>query len=95
MHLPIFTGVFFNFHTIVRGLYQYLMKRKSQIRKQMSGPEISCYGKSILGYGLWPGQNCGKKRVCADYEQLLRPVFFTLGAIFILRKGKRVGGWYS
>ena len=34
---------------------------KTQIREQMSGPEISWYGKSILGCGLWPGLDCGKK----------------------------------
>ena len=32
-----------------------------QIREQMSGPEISWYGESILGCGLWPGLDCGKK----------------------------------
>ena len=46
-----------------------------QIREQMSGPEISYYGKSILGCGplVWAG--LWNKRVWADYEQLLRPVF--------------------
>ena len=34
---------------------------KSQIREQMSGSEISYYGKSILGCGLWPGLDRGKK----------------------------------
>ena len=29
--------------------------------EQMSGPEISWYGKSILGCGLWPGLDRGKK----------------------------------
>ena len=33
----------------------------AQIREQMSGPEISQYEKSILGSGLWPGLDCGKK----------------------------------
>ena len=33
----------------------------AQIREQMSGPEISWYGKSILGCGLWPGLVSGKK----------------------------------
>ena len=33
----------------------------AQIREQMSGPEISWYGKSILGCGLWPGLDRGKK----------------------------------
>ena len=47
---------------------------KPQIREQMSGPEISWYGKSILGCGQWPGLDCGEKRVWVDYEQLLRPV---------------------
>ena len=46
-----------------------------QIREQMSGPEISQYEKSILGSGLWSGLDCEIKRVWADYEQLLRPVF--------------------
>ena len=31
---------------------------KAQIREQMSGPEISWYGKLILGCGLWPGLDC-------------------------------------
>jgi hypothetical protein len=30
----------------------------SQIRGQMSGPEISLYEKSILGCGLWSGLDC-------------------------------------
>ena len=30
----------------------------SQIREQMSGPEISQYEKSILGCGLWSGLDC-------------------------------------
>ena len=82
----------------------------SQIREQMSGPEISWYEKSILDCGLWSGLDCeikgsglefvtggvellkailhlfygigcvGRgwavlKKVWADYEQLLRPVF--------------------
>ena len=34
---------------------------RSQIREKMSGPEISWYGESILGCGLWPGLDCGKK----------------------------------
>ena len=34
---------------------------RPQIREQMYGPEISRYGKSILGCGLWPGLNCGIK----------------------------------
>ena len=34
---------------------------KSQIREQMSGPEISWYGKSILGCELWPWLVSGKK----------------------------------
>ena len=34
---------------------------KAQIRKQMSGPEISKYGKSILDCGLWPGLASGIK----------------------------------
>ena len=33
----------------------------TQIREQMSGPEISWYGKSILGCGLWPWLVSGKK----------------------------------
>ena len=33
----------------------------SQIREQMSGPEISEYEKSILDCGLWPGLDCGIK----------------------------------
>ena len=32
--------------------------QKSQIREQMSGPEISQYEKSILGCGLWSGLEC-------------------------------------
>ena len=48
-----------------------------QIREQISVPETSWYGKSILGCGLWPGLDSGEKRVWADYEQLLRSVFFT------------------
>ena len=46
-----------------------------QIREQMSGPEISKYGKSILGCGplAWAGQ-CNK-RVWADYEQLFECFF--------------------
>ena len=30
----------------------------SQIREQMSGPEISWYEKSILDCGLWSGLDC-------------------------------------
>ena len=30
----------------------------SQIREQMSGPEISSYEKLILGCGLWSGLDC-------------------------------------
>ena len=30
----------------------------SQVREQMSGPEISLYEKSILGCGLWSGLVC-------------------------------------
>ena len=40
-----------------------------QIREQMSGPEISCYGESILGCGL--GWTVGKKglgRLWATFE---------------------------
>ena len=37
------------------------MRSVPQIREQMSGPEISWYGKSILGRGLWPGLDYGKK----------------------------------
>ena len=44
-------------------------KCRTQIREQMSGPEISWYEKSILGCGLWSGLDW------VDYEQLLRPVF--------------------
>ena len=46
-----------------------------QIRQQMSGPKISQYEKPILGCGplVWAG--LWNKRVWADYEQLLRPVF--------------------
>ena len=40
---------------------QQLSGPNSQIREQMSGPEISWYGKSILCCGLWPGLDCGKK----------------------------------
>ena len=32
-----------------------------QIREQMSGPEFFQYGKSILGSGLWPMLDRGKK----------------------------------
>ena len=39
----------------------YATQFLSQIREQMSGPKISKYGKSILGCGLWPGLDCGKK----------------------------------
>ena len=31
---------------------------ESQIREQMSGPEISYYEKSILGCGQWSGLDC-------------------------------------
>ena len=34
---------------------------QAQIREQMSDPEISWYGKSILGCGLWLGLDRGKK----------------------------------
>ena len=34
---------------------------RTQIREQMSSPEISWYGKSILGCGLWLGLDRGKK----------------------------------
>ena len=46
-----------------------------QIREQMSGPNNFQYEKSILGCGplVWAG--LWNKRVWADYEQLLRPVF--------------------
>ena len=46
-----------------------------QIREQMSGPEIFQYEKSILGCGplVWAG--LWNKRVWADCEQLLRPIF--------------------
>ena len=48
---------------------------KAQIREQMSGPNNFQYEKSILGCGplVWAG--LWNKRVWADYEQLLRPVF--------------------
>ena len=39
----------------------HILTQKAQIREQMSGPEISYYGKSILGCGLWPGLVSGKK----------------------------------
>ena len=42
-------------------LFIFLPAFYPQIREQMSGPEISWYGKSILGCGLWPGLGCGKK----------------------------------
>ena len=29
----------------------------------------------VVGCGLWSGQDCEIKKVWADYEQLLRPVF--------------------
>ena len=32
---------------------------RPQVREQMSGLEISKYGKSILGCGMWPGLDCG------------------------------------
>ena len=47
----------------------------AQIREQMSGPKISQYEKSILGCGPLVLAGLWNKRVWADYEQLLRPVF--------------------
>ena len=35
----------------------------TDIREQMSDPEISLYEKSILGSGLWSGLDCEKKGI--------------------------------
>ena len=49
----------------------------TQIRKQMLVPDILWYEKSILGCRLWGvGWNV-KKKVWANYEQLLMAVFST------------------
>ena len=54
----------------------------SQIREQMSGPEISQYEKSILGCGLWSGLDCEIKGSTGDdYEQLLRAVLCVLSVV--------------
>ena len=39
----------------------FLSRVLTQIREQMSGPEISLYEKSILGCGLCSGLDCGIK----------------------------------
>ena len=66
-------------------LFKYCVWRLNgfwpQIREQMSGLEISYYGKSILGCGQWSGlwavvwAGLWNKRVWANHEQLLGPVF--------------------
>ena len=67
----------FELKTYTRFLNLYICRFGPQIREQMSGPKISQYEKSILGCGplVWAG--LWNKRVWADYEQLLRLVFFT------------------
>jgi hypothetical protein len=56
---------------------------EAQIRKQMSGPAISYYEKSILGCGLCAWAGLWKKGSGQYvYEHFLRP-------IFLLFKGKK------
>jgi hypothetical protein len=50
----------------------------AQIRRQMRLGTYLLYEKSILGCGLWAGLGWTvKKKVWADYEQLLWPVFLS------------------
>ena len=45
----------------------------------MSGPEISWYGKSILGCGLWPGLVSGKKGSGPIMSNFWGPFFHFFG----------------
>ena len=49
-----------------------------QIREQMSGPEISKYGKSSLSCGLWPGLDCGIK----GFGPIMSTLFLVVLSIF-------------
>ena len=53
----------------------YLNTFITQIREQMSGPEISWYEKSILGYGLRSGLNCVIKGSGPITSNFWGPVF--------------------
>ena len=57
----IFSGLWYKSSFLPRWRPREKSTCEAQIREQMSGPEISRYGKSILGFGLWPGLGCGKK----------------------------------
>ena len=56
----------------------------AQIREQVSGPEISWYGKSILGCGLWPGLDCGIKGSGSIMNNFWGPFFHFFGVKKIL-----------